>query len=212
LSSPSGLPPRQWKSSLRTFYGCHHHLLYPQVSRNHHLDHSTVVIPIWFTPKSVEVITKNILRLSDDFHWLGGKPDGDDNRRNQIIMNPFWFTEILSSLFYRHYFQGRNCLPEDHFMKTLNSRQHGIKNVTIDTRCTTKNMLQKNTGCEPKGHRQHWWWNPEPHLKLGSGWNHETQITLVNKSRTSKKMSKTDSIKQWRGCFYNIVFQVFSNV
>ena len=26
----------QWKSSLRTFYGCHHHLFYPQVSGSHH--------------------------------------------------------------------------------------------------------------------------------------------------------------------------------
>ena len=30
---------------------------------------------------------------------------------HRIIMNPFWFTEILSSLFHRQYFQRRNCLP-----------------------------------------------------------------------------------------------------
>jgi hypothetical protein len=105
LSSPSGLPPCQWKSSLRTFY---------------------VVITIWFTPMSVEVITKNILRLSSpsglppsqwksSLRTLYGRHNNlvypYEMSIHQIIMKPFWFTEILSSLFYRHYFQRRNCLP-----------------------------------------------------------------------------------------------------
>ena len=105
LSSSSVLPPSQWKSSLRTFYGCHHHLFYP---------------------KSVEVITKNILLSSSSFvlppcQWKSPLRNLYGRHHHlfypyamsihQIIMNPFCFTEIFSSLFHRQYFHRRNFLP-----------------------------------------------------------------------------------------------------
>ena len=84
--------PSQWKSSLRTFYGCHHHLVYPHVSGSHHWEHSTVVIIIWFTPMSMEVITKNILRLSSP----SGLPpcQWKSSLRAFYVVITIWFTPM----------------------------------------------------------------------------------------------------------------------
>ena len=82
--------PSQWKSSLRTFYGRHHHLFYPKsvevITKKILWSSSSFVLPPsqWksslrkfygrhhhlFYPKSVEVITKNMLWSSSSFDFF----------------------------------------------------------------------------------------------------------------------------------------------